>query len=56
VLGHLGPHLRHLGFAEAFADKGRFNAFMTQFPVKLVTDDYAALRGCAGHLAELTEA
>jgi glucokinase len=53
VTRHLGPHLRHLGFAEAFADKGRFNAYMTQFPVELVTDDYAALRGCAAHLAEI---
>lgn len=52
VIRHLGPHLRHLGFAEAFAAKGRFNAYMTQFPVDLVTDDYAALRGCAAHLAE----
>ncbi|SNR98014.1 glucokinase [Antarctobacter heliothermus] len=54
VTRHLGPHLRALGFAKAFADKGRFNAYMTQFPVDLVTDDYAALRGCAAHLAELT--
>jgi len=53
VTRHLGPHLLQLGFAEAFADKGRFNAYMTQFPVYLVTDDYAALRGCAAHLAEL---
>lgn len=53
VTRHLGPHLLHLGFAEAFADKGRFNAYMTQFPVHLVTDDYAALRGCAAHLEEL---
>ncbi|MBV6637075.1 MAG: ROK family protein [Mameliella sp.] len=56
VTRHLGPHLRHLGFAEAFADKGRFNAYMTQFPVDLVTDDYAALRGCAAHLAEIMAA
>ena len=53
VTRHLGPHLRPLGFADSFADKGRFNAYMTQFPVALVTDDYAALRGCAAHLAEL---
>ncbi|MGP6085974.1 glucokinase [Antarctobacter jejuensis] len=53
VIRHLGPHLLPLGFAESFADKGRFNAYMTQFPVDLVTDDYAALRGCASHLAEL---
>ncbi|MBT54534.1 MAG: glucokinase [Mameliella sp.] len=54
VVRHIGPHLRTLGFAGAFADKGRFNVYMTQFPVDLVTDDYAALRGCAAHLAELT--
>lgn len=56
VIRHLGPHLLRMGFAEAFADKGRFNAFMTQFPVALVTDDYAALKGCAGHLSELLAA
>lgn len=54
VIRHLGPYLRPLGFAQAFADKGRFGTYMTQFPVDLVTDDYAALRGCAAHLAELT--
>lgn len=45
-----------LGFAEAFLDKGRFKPFMEQFPVHLVQDDYAALRGCAAHLAELQTA
>lgn len=53
VTRHLGPHLLKTGFARAFADKGRFGAFMTQFPVALVTDDYAALKGCAGHVSEL---
>ncbi len=52
VVRHLGPHLQELGFTEAFLDKGRFSGFMQQFPVDLVTDDYAALRGCAVHLAE----
>ncbi|MEN9062577.1 ROK family protein [Ponticoccus litoralis] len=52
VARHLGPHLLDAGFAEAFADKGRFADFMGQFPVHLVTDDYAGLRGCAGHIAE----
>lgn len=56
VTRHLGPHLMELGFAEAFRDKGRFAAFMEQFPVHLVTDDYAALRGCAAHLHELQTA
>lgn len=52
VIGHLRPHLADLGFAAAFRDKGRFAAFMAQFPVHVVTDDYAALTGCARHLAE----
>ncbi|WP_425100056.1 ROK family protein [Tropicibacter sp. S64] len=52
VVRHFGPHLLSLGFAESFADKGRFGPYMTQFPVHLVDDDYAALTGCAGHLAE----
>lgn len=52
VTRHLGPHLLDLGFAEAFTDKGRFGPFMSQFPVHQVTDDYAALRGCAAHLDE----
>lgn len=52
VARHLGPHLRAAGFAEGFADKGRFADFMAQFPVHLVTDDYAGLRGCAGYITE----
>ncbi len=52
VMRHVGPHLLDLGFAEAFADKGRFSDYMAQFPVHLMTDDYAPLAGCAGHLAE----
>ncbi|ETA51582.1 ROK family protein [Ponticoccus alexandrii] len=52
VVRHLGPHLLDAGFAEAFVDKGRFADFMAQFPVHLVTDDYAGLRGCAGYIAE----
>ncbi|MGH1412158.1 MAG: ROK family protein [Pelagimonas sp.] len=52
VMRHVGPHLLDLGFAEAFVDKGRFSDYMAQFPVHLMTDDYAPLAGCAGHLAE----
>ena len=44
---HLGP----LGFAATFRDKGRFSSFMDGFGVQVVTDDYAALTGCAAHLA-----
>lgn len=53
VVRHLGPHLMRMGFGDAFGDKGRFGPFMTQFPVHLVTDDYAALTGSACHLAEI---
>ncbi|MBN9886538.1 ROK family protein [Salipiger abyssi] len=52
VAAHFGPHLMKCGFAEGFRDKGRFSTFMDQFPVHLVTDDYAALTGCACHLTE----
>ncbi|MCA0940787.1 glucokinase [Salipiger pacificus] len=53
VARHFGPYLTTGAFEEAFNDRGRFSEFMTQFPVSLVTDDYAALTGCACHLSEL---
>jgi glucokinase len=53
VAQHFGPHLLSNGFAQAFCDKGRFGPFMERFPVHLITDDYAALTGCAGHLVEV---
>ncbi|WP_375259275.1 glucokinase [Citreimonas sp.] len=53
VIRHLGPHLETLGFTQAFRDKGRFAPFMEQFAVHVVSDDYAALTGCAVHLDEL---
>ena len=46
------PHLRSDGFSRAFCDKGRFAGFMAKFPVGVVTDDFAALTGCAAHLHE----
>ncbi len=48
-----GPWLGEFGFAGAFRDKGRFSEFMDSFGVQIVTDDYAALTGCASHLARL---
>ena len=45
------PWLDRFGFADAFRDKGRFSAFMAGFPVHAVEDDFAALTGCAAHLA-----
>ena len=56
VARHFAPHLATNGFEAAFCDKGRFSEFMRQFPVRLVTDDYAALSGCAAHLAEMRAA
>ncbi len=47
------PYLLDLGFAEAMHDKGRFGPFVQQFSVTVVSDDYAALTGCASHLAHL---
>ncbi|MDO6585909.1 glucokinase [Salipiger sp. 1_MG-2023] len=52
VARHFGPHLLSHGFPEGFGDKGRFSEFMAQFPIHLLTDDYAALTGCACHLTE----
>jgi len=43
----LAPYFGPFGFGDAFRDKGRFSDFMKAFPVSLVTDDYAALLGCA---------
>ena len=45
---HYGP----FGFAEAFRDKGRFAAFLREFSVAIVEDDYLALAGCARYLAD----
>lgn len=41
------PHLNDGAFETGFRDKGRFSDFMTDFPVYVVQDDYAALMGCA---------
>lgn len=50
------PWLTPLGFTDAFRAKGRFGDFMDQFGVAVVTDDYAALSGCAAHLDHLPPA
>lgn len=49
------PWLDRLGFAAGFRDKGRFAGFMEQFGVGVIEDDYAALTGCAAHLAALSD-
>ena len=50
----MAPHLTEQSFLSAFLDKGRFSEFLEQFGVSVVTDDFAALTGCAAHLAELS--
>lgn len=45
------PYLEQFEFKDAFQSKGRFSTFMEQFGVSVVSDDYAALTGCASHLA-----
>ncbi len=50
----IAPYLGGFGFEAAFRDKGRFGSFMEQFSVSIVEDDFAALTGCASHLAGLS--
>lgn len=47
------PWLARLGYGDAMRDKGRFAGFMKNFAVTVIEDDYAALTGCAHHLANL---
>lgn len=51
----LVPWMEEFGFTEAFRDKGRFAPLMADFPVWVIEDDFAALTGCARHLAHLME-
>lgn len=48
----IAPYFVAGGGAETFRDKGRFGAFMDQFTMHLVCDDFAALIGCAGRLID----
>lgn len=43
----IAAHLSALGFTERFTDKGPYTAIMQDIPIHLITDDSAALRGCA---------
>lgn len=46
------PHLVPLGFDDAFAARGPYAAIVEAIPVHLISDDTAALRGCARHLRD----
>ena len=41
------PLLQEGGFLEAFLDKGRFDKFLSEIPVKVVMDEFAPLLGAA---------
>lgn len=47
VARHLAPWFHPFGLAEAIGDKGRFGDLAAGFALDLVTDDFAALIGCA---------
>ena len=49
------PFMDQFDFEGAFLDKGRFGSFMEAFPIHVVQDDYAALKGCAGFLQNLAD-
>lgn len=43
----VGPYLHDLGFLPEFVAKGPYEDILRDIPVSLITDDTAALRGCA---------
>ncbi|GAB1480653.1 glucokinase [Paracoccaceae bacterium] len=45
------PYFDEMDLTTHFRDKGRFAEFMENFSVTVVEDDFAALTGCAAHLA-----
>lgn len=49
------PYMDEMGLTAHFRDKGRFSAFMENFSVTVVEDDFAALTGCAAHLAAIAK-
>ncbi|MFN3211117.1 MAG: glucokinase, partial [Roseovarius sp.] len=46
----IAPQLKPLGFTDMFHPRGPYTDILKNIPVSLVTDDNAALRGCARHL------
>lgn len=50
----VSSYFQETGFVEQFRNKGRFSEFMENFPISVITDDFAALTGLASHLQELS--
>ena len=49
------PYFDSLGFAAQMADKGEFNELLNGFTVTLIDDDFAALKGCARYLRQISD-
>ncbi len=49
------PYLSDLGFTRTFTAKGPYSKVLQDTPVHLITDDTAALRGCARHLSQMSQ-
>ena len=54
VAKSFGPSFERFGFAEAFMNKGRYTALMSEFSIRLIGNDFAALLGCASYCADCT--
>ncbi|SEK67188.1 glucokinase [Roseovarius azorensis] len=48
----VASHLLSLGFAEHFTAKGPYTPILRAMPLTLITDDHAALSGCARYLRQ----
>ncbi|MGK7651356.1 glucokinase [Roseovarius sp. B08] len=48
----IAPYLSPLGFTDTFHPRGPYTDILTAIPVTLISDDNAALRGCARYLAQ----
>ncbi|WP_085827796.1 glucokinase [Roseovarius gaetbuli] len=48
----VAPFLVQMGLAETFTAKGPYSALMREMPISLISDDTAALLGCARYLRQ----
>ncbi|MGB2083744.1 MAG: ROK family protein [Paracoccaceae bacterium] len=48
----IAPYVTPENFGATFHDKGVFSDYMSEFPIFLVEDDFAALKGCLGYLQQ----
>ncbi|QFT82699.1 Glucokinase [Roseovarius sp. THAF27] len=48
----IAPYIKPLGFADTFHPRGPYTDILAAIPVTLISDDNAALRGCARYLSQ----